>query len=207
MARNDGPPRRACKQETRPNRLPAEAAAWVRRLKLRPHPEGGWFRETYRSAQSIPASGLPARFGGARAISTAIYFLLPGGAYSAFHRIRSDELWHFHAGDPLTIHVIASDGCLSRIRLGADPRWGARFQASVPAGAWFAAELGPRGRYALVGCTVAPGFDFCDFELAERGALMSAFPRHRALIGRLTRSVIDSTSRSTMRGKSGSRAR
>ena len=186
MGGNDGPRRRGCKQETRLG-LSAEAAAWVRRLRLRPHPEGGWFRETYRARESIPAAGLPARFGGARAASTAILFLLPAGSFSAFHRIRSDELWHFHAGDALTIHVLGAGGRLSRIRLGPDPRRGERLQACVPAGAWFAAEPGPRGRFALVGCTVAPGFDFRDFELAGREALIRSFPRRRALIQRLTR--------------------
>lgn len=156
-------------------------AYWIETLDLCPHPEGGYFRETYRSSEEIAHGALPARFSGARAFATAIYFLLPGDAFSAFHRIRADELWHFHAGAALTIHLIAPGGDYRALMVGPD----GPFQAVVPAGCWFGAEAA--GAYALVSCTVAPGFDFDDFELADRQALSDAYPQHRALIERLTR--------------------
>lgn len=160
---------------------------WVDKLGLVPHPEGGWYKEVYRSEDSIGAAGLPERFGGARSFSTSIYFLLAGDHFSAFHRIKSDELWHFYAGDGLTVHIIAPDGELSTIELGNKPEEGETFQGVVPAGSWFAAE--PKGGgYGLVGCTVAPGFDFADFEMADRETLQAEFPQHRELIKRLTRS-------------------
>jgi hypothetical protein len=126
---------------------------------------------------------LPSRFGGDRAFSTAIYFLLPGDQVSALHRIKSDEIWHFYTGTVLTLSIIDGAGNLTDIRLG--PR--GPFQALVPAGSWYGAEVGDRAGWALVGGTVAPGFDFADFELADRAALVRAYPRHRALIERLTR--------------------
>jgi len=166
-------------------------AALVKRLNLQPHPEGGYFRETYRAAETIPPAGLPERFGAARSVSTAIYYLLEAGQHSRLHRIKSDELWHFYTGDPLTIVEIGPDGTLRETQLGAALDGSTIFQHLVPAGAWFGATPAPGGRFApmgfaLVGCTVAPGFDFADFALAERAALLAAFPRHEAWIRRLT---------------------
>jgi predicted cupin superfamily sugar epimerase len=163
------------------------AADLVRKLQLQPHPEGGYFRETYRAAERIGGDALPRRFNGARSISTAIYFLLEAGQCSHLHRIRSDEVWHFHAGDPLDIVEIDAAGNLKVTRLGGD----LRYQHVVPAGVWFGATPAPGGRdapngFALVGCTVAPGFDFADFELADREALLRAYPRHQDWIRRLT---------------------
>jgi hypothetical protein len=156
--------------------------ALVRCLGLAPHPEGGFYRETFRAP--LVVEGLP--HGAPRAASTAIYFLLPAGAFSAFHRVRSDEVWHHYDGDPVALHVLAESGVCSVVRLGRDLASGEAPQAVVPAGAWQAAEpVG--GRYALCGCTVAPGFDFADFELAERAALAARFPEHAALVARLTR--------------------
>ena len=146
------------------------AQDWIESLRLTKHPEGGYYRETYRSQATV----------GERAVSTAIYFLLPAGEVSALHRIKSDELWHFYAGNPLAIHVIATDGRYSAIVLSADNP-----QAVVPAGNWFGATV--ETGYALVGCTVAPGFDFRDFEMAERTALLAAYPHHRQVIERLTK--------------------
>jgi uncharacterized protein len=169
--------------------MPDEAARWVARLGLAPHPEGGWFRETYRAADTIRADALPASFGGARNASTAVYFLITRDVFSALHRIRSDELWHFYAGDPVTMTLLDADGrgALTTVRLGCDPAGDALPQVVVPAGAWFGAEVPPPGAFALVGCTVEPGFDFADFELAARGALVARYPQHRAAIERLTR--------------------
>lgn len=159
---------------------------WITRLKLQPHPEGGWFRETYRTPERIEASALPARFQGDRTFSTAIYFLLEGTQFSAFHSIKSDEIWHFYDGDTLNIHVISPDGEYSRIRLGRNPGTGEVLQAVVSAGCWFGAELEYKERFALVGCTVAPGFDFDDFEIAARDDLLSQYPQLHDIIKRLS---------------------
>jgi predicted cupin superfamily sugar epimerase len=156
----------------------------IARLGLVRHPEGGWYRECYRCQETVPGDALPDRFGGARSFCTSIYFLLEHGDISALHRIKSDELWHFYAGSPLTVHAITPEGDHRQWLLGAAA--GAAFQAAVPAGCWFGAEI-PAGAFALVGCTVSPGFDFADFELAERGRLEAEYPQHHALIRRLTR--------------------
>jgi predicted cupin superfamily sugar epimerase len=166
--------------------LHPEAAGWIRVLGLTPHPEGGFFRETYRADETIASAHLPARFGGERAFATAIYFLLEGWQISRLHRIRSDELWHFHAGGPVAVDSIAPDGALGHAVLGPEVEAGQVFQHVVPAGHWFGAALERPASYALVGCTVAPGFDFAELELAHRDALLAQFPQHRALIERLT---------------------
>jgi len=158
---------------------------WITRLGLVPHPEGGHFRETYRAAERIAGTGLPSRYGGARAFSTAIYFLLRSDEVSRLHRIKSDEIWHFYAGGPLTMFLIHPGG-LGEIILGSDPDQGQALQAVVPAGTWFGAAPRPSVPYALVGCTVAPGFEFADFELGDRHRLIGSYPQHAALIERLT---------------------
>lgn len=168
------------------------AARLIELLGLQPHPEGGYYRETYRSGARVQAAA------GARSVSTAIYYLLEAPAHSAWHRIAADEMWHFYAGDRLDVHVLEEDGRLTTLRLGyplVDPDCG--FQAVVPAGRWFAAELGrvPDGQragngaspFALVGCTVAPGFEFSEFELADCAALMARYPQHVSIIRRLAR--------------------
>jgi uncharacterized protein len=160
---------------------------WIKTLRLIPHPEGGFFRETYRAAETIPTSALPRRYAGRRSFSTAILFLLRSGKVSRLHRLKSDELWHFHAGSRLTIHVISPTGHYTAVRLGRDPEHGEGLQALVKAGHWFGATVDRPSSYALIGCTVAPGFDFADFELADRGMLTARYPRHRGIIARLTR--------------------
>jgi uncharacterized protein len=162
---------------------------WIRKLGLQRHPEGGWFREVYRASEAIPRRGLPARYPGPRACSTSIYFLLARSEFSAFHRLRSDEVWHFYAGSPVRLYLIGRDACLRTLRLGPLLARGQRFQALVPAGVWLAAEVAGRAAYALVGCTVAPGFEHADFELAQRENLCRRVPRHAALIRRLTRAI------------------
>ncbi len=159
----------------------------VSKFNLLPHPEGGYYRETYRSAESIPKHSLPGRFTGSRNFSTAIYFLLEEGNFSAFHRIQSDECWHFYAGGPLLVHVIHVTGEWETIKLGNDLAAGECFQYVVPAGCWFASEPAPGSTFSFVGCTVAPGFDFADFELADGGKLSKEFPPHEAMIKRLCR--------------------
>ena len=163
-----------------------DARYWVEKLRLEPHPEGGYFRQTYKSDLTIEREGLP-RFRGARAAATAIYFLLEGWNFSAFHRLRSDEMWHFYTGSPLVVHVIDPAGDYSSILLGNDPDSGYVFQAVVKAGCWFASEVQDHALWALVGCTVAPGFEFEDFELARREELARQFPQQKKLIERLTR--------------------
>lgn len=164
-----------------------EAQDWIEGLQLRPHPEGGYFRETYRSAETIARQHLPTRFSGDRSFSTAIYFLLQGDDFSALHRIKQDEVWHFYAGSTLVIYVIEPGGTLSLLRLGRNVRAGEMLQAVVPAGCVFGARLQDPHSYALVGCTVAPGFDFADFEMTTRQELVSLYPQHQALIAQLTR--------------------
>jgi predicted cupin superfamily sugar epimerase len=162
--------------------LDPEARAIVERLALLPHPEGGFYRETFRAPLRL--DGLP--HGGPRAASTAIYFLLPAGTFSAFHRVRSDEVWHRYDGGVLELHTLDDHGAHEVVRLGCDLERGERPQHVVPAGVWQAARP-IDGAYALCGCTVAPGFDFADFELPPRDAMLARFPQHRALVEALTR--------------------
>ncbi len=159
----------------------------IQQYNLQPHPEGGWYKETYKSGEYITGSALPERFGGSRAFSTAIYFLLEQGNFSAFHRIKSDECWHFYAGDPLLIYVIQANGTLDIIHLGNDIEKGQVFQFVVPANCWFASRPAPGSHFCFVGCTVAPGFDFTDFELAKSAPLCASFPQHTATIKELCR--------------------
>ncbi len=160
---------------------------WIEKYQLLPHPEGGYYAETYRSAETVRPDALPERFKGERSFSTGIYFLLESHHFSAFHRIQSDEMWHFYAGEALEVFVIYPEsGNLDLIRLGQNPENGEVFQAVVPAGTWFASRPAAGGLYALVGCTVSPGFDFEDFEMAEREKLSLKFPQHRDLIKHLT---------------------
>ena len=162
------------------------ARYWIEKLQLEAHPEGGYFRQTYRSDVMIARDALPARFAGARAASTAIYFLLEGENFSAFHRLRSDEVWHFYAGDPLVVHVISPEGSYSSILLGCELEAGQVLQAVVLAGCWFASHVADWSSFAVVGCTVAPGFDFEDFKMGEREELVARYPQHRVLIEGLT---------------------
>lgn len=164
-----------------------EAVYWIQKLSLQPHPEGGYYRQTYRSELLLEKQWLPRQFRGPRPASTAIYFLLESSNFSAFHRLHSDELWHFYAGRSLSIHVIEPEGRYSQIQLGADPEAGEQLQAVVKAECWFASRLKHGQSFALVGCTVAPGFDFDDFELAKREELTRRYPQHRELIEKLTR--------------------
>lgn len=158
------------------------ATQLVAQLQLLPHPEGGFYKEQYRSVESIPASALPDRFSGSRPFGTAIYFLLEQGNFSAFHRIQSDECWHFYAGDPLEVLEITPEGELKSTLLGNDLGAGQVFQYIVPAGCWFGSRTVAGGVFSLVGCTVAPGFDFNDFELADKAALTADYPHLQSII-------------------------
>ncbi len=166
-----------------------DAERWIKKLALKPHPEGGYFSESYRSDGRIPASALPSDFAGECRWSTAIYFLLEGNDFSAFHRIRSDEVWHFYAGSEIVLHWFSIEGLHGKTLLGADLKKESLPQWVIPAGTWFAAEVLDKHSFALVGCTVAPGFEFSDFELARRERLIQVFPQHAKLIEALTRSL------------------
>lgn len=159
----------------------------VAHYQMLPHPEGGYYKETYRSTERIAQQGLPNRFKGDRYFGTAIYFLLDQGNFSAFHRIKSDEIWHFYAGQALEIFVLQDNGELQIIPLGNQIQAGETFQATVPAGSWFASRPAANTSFSLVGCTVAPGFDFADFEMAKAEELVELFPQHASLIRELCR--------------------
>ena len=154
-------------------------------LKLAEHPEGGYFRETYRSEGVWTAPGGD-EFPNGRAYSTAIYYLLKGDDRSKLHRVKSDELWHFYEGSAATIHVLHPGGRYEALHLGDALRKGQRFQHTVPAGCWFGVTVDDPAGYILAGCTVAPGFDFKDFEMGDREQLKQAFPEHKDIIERLT---------------------
>jgi predicted cupin superfamily sugar epimerase len=156
----------------------------VDRLDLLPHPEGGYYKETYRSDLSqLPPGALAIKE--KRNLSTAIYFLLTKGNFSAFHRIKQDELWHHYMGHAIAVHTISPEGKYYKLLLGKDLAKGELPQHVVKGGTWFASES--LGDYSLAGCTVAPGFDFSDFELPPRDLLLELFPQHREVILSLTR--------------------
>lgn len=158
---------------------------WIEKLELKNHPEGGWYRETYRSLLTMEPETLQGTLNTTRNVSTAIYYLLESGQFSAFHRIKSDEMWHFYAGTPLNLYILNKNAGLKIIRLGSDPDKEERFQYWVQAGDWFASEPADENSFSLLGCTVAPGFDFKDFEIANKADLATQFPQHQELIARL----------------------
>ena len=165
-----------------------EIKGLVETLELVPHPEGGYYRETYRSSDSIPSHLLENQYQGDRNVCTCIYFLLTSDSFSAFHKIQQDEIWHFYKGAPIELHQISPTGLYTKNLIGNNMAAGHTPQLVVPGGNWFAAAISAPGSYALVGCTVAPGFDFQDFILADREALLLAFPEHIDIIKRYTRS-------------------
>lgn len=167
--------------------MPLTTDQLIKEFGLLPHPEGGYYKETYRSEEMISKAALPEQFAGDRNFSTAIYFLLEKGNFSAFHRIKSDECWHFYAGGSLLVYILHSSGILETINLGNEIAAGQRFQYVVPAGCWFASEPAPGSAFSFVGCTVSPGFDFSDFEMAKADQLTQQYPQHESVIKRLCR--------------------
>lgn len=155
---------------------------WIAHLQLAPHPESGYFRRNYTAALVLD---LPDR-NGPRPAATAIFYLLKGDQRSRLHRLKSDELWHFYTGSPLTVHRLDLHEGYVAAKLGCDPVAGQRFQIAVRAGCWFGATVDDPAGFSLLGCTVAPGFDFADFELADRATLLCQYPQHAKLIERLT---------------------
>ncbi|MES2810547.1 MAG: cupin domain-containing protein [Bacteroidota bacterium] len=157
------------------------AQYWINHLGLQPHPEGGYYKEVFRSAQTVNREG--AAIG--KSALTSIYYLLEAGDYSGFHRLASDELWYFHQGDPLHIHVIDQQGNHSTIEL-SDTETGV-LQAVIPPHTWFASEVATQSGYVLVSCAVAPGFDFTEFEMARKDEMSGEYPQHKAILEKLCR--------------------
>ena len=151
---------------------------WISILHLTKHPEGGYYKEVYRAKDEVQIQGR------VRSASTSIYFLLSANEFSSLHQIQSDELWHFYDGSPLTVHRLCSDGVYRSFVLGRDIDGGEHLQNWVPAGDWFGATV--ETGYALVGCTVAPGFEFQDFTMATGEELLALYPQHASVIRRLT---------------------
>jgi predicted cupin superfamily sugar epimerase len=163
------------------------ASGIVSLLGLEPHPlEGGYFAETYRAAETLPEEALPDRYGGPRSASTAIYYLLTPGTVSRLHRLRTDEVFHFYLGDPVEMLQLHPDGSGHTLTLGQDITGGMHVQAVIPMGVWQSARLHPRGRFALLGATVAPGFDYADYESGDRAVLQASHPQFADLIAVLT---------------------
>ena len=157
------------------------AAYWIDHLNLRRHPEGGYYKETFRSQQQVIRVGARK----ARQALTSIYYLLEGTDFSGFHRIASDELWYFHKGSPLLIHVIDEKGTYKALEL-SDTHSGS-LSIAVKAGLWFAVEVRSNEGFALVSCAVAPGFEFAEFEMARKEEMMVLYPQHTALLDKLCR--------------------
>lgn len=162
------------------------AQYWIDHLKLSKHPEGGYFKELYRANEFVSKKSLPDRYTSFRSFSTSIYFLLQSHEFSAFHRLKSDEIWHFYEGASITIVAISPNGTLSKTLMGNNPDKGERFQLLIPKGFWFAAIVNATNSYSLVGCTVSPGFDFDDFEMGKRSDLEKRFPQHKEIINKYT---------------------
>ena len=151
--------------------------------------EGGFYAEAYRSREMLAATCLPSRYSGARCFGTAIYFLLTPDTFSALHRLKSDEVYHFYVGDPVETLVLRADGSGEVLALGSDLYRGLRPQAVIPAGAWQGSRLRAGGKFALLGTTVAPGFEFSDFELGDREFLLAKYPDFSRMIRELTRAA------------------
>jgi predicted cupin superfamily sugar epimerase len=162
-----------------------DATYWIERLALAPHPEGGYYRETYRAEGALPVSEQADHPAG-RSFSTAIYYLLRSDEVSRLHRLKSDELFHYYQGAAFVLHVLDPVCEYRAVSIGPDPDRGQTLQAVVRAGCWFGSTVETPDSFALVGCTVAPGFDFADFELADRARLLGQYPRQRKIIEQLT---------------------
>lgn len=157
---------------------------YIDKLELMAHPEGGYFKEIYRSPELC--DGLPSRYNGKRNFSTSIYYLLKGSQFSAFHRIKSDEIWHFYDGCRVNIYIIDRDANLVIERLGRGIDKNEKFQLVISKDQWFAAQPEEPTGFSLVGCSVAPGFDFSDFEIGVRDELLEKYPAFQELIIRYT---------------------
>jgi len=162
----------------------AKAKYYIDKLKLIPHPEGGYYKEIYRSGEYISIEGLPKRYKSKRVFSTSIYFLLEGKQISRFHRLKSDEVWHFYDGSPAAVYILNNN--IEKIILGKNIADGDTFQYTIKRNKWFAAEVIKKDSFALFGCSVSPGFDFNDFELAEKKYLQKKYPEYKDIINMFT---------------------
>lgn len=163
-----------------------DAKEIINHFNLVKHPEGGYFKEVYRSKGEILSDNLPEKFIGNRNYCTSIYFLLTSNTFSAFHKINQDEIWHFYKGSPIKLHLISPDGDYSFVMIGDKFKKNEVFQFTVPAHYYFAAEVLEKDSFSFVGCTVSPGFDFSDFVLPSYDELVKEFPKHAQIIKRLT---------------------
>ena len=177
--------------------MSADVEQLIATLELVPHPEGGWYREIYRSPWRLAPEHLPPGYCGSRALGTSIYYLLTGQQVSRLHRLRGDEIWHHHAGAGLDLHLFQPEAVAgqryAKIALGGDFSAGQQAQAVVPGGCSFGATLNENSDldFALVGCTMAPGFDPADFQLVPAAALRKVYPEHAALLDRLSGAARD----------------
>jgi predicted cupin superfamily sugar epimerase len=164
-----------------------DAEELIKLLNLKPHPkEGGYFRETYRAGETWPSAALPKRYSSERSAGTAIYYLLTPTTFSAMHRLQSDEIFHFYLGSSVRMLQLFPDGTGRTVVLGPDLRAEQQLQVVVPRGTWQGSFLDPGGDFALLGCTVAPGFEYADYEGTKRSTLIPDYPEFADLIGRLT---------------------
>jgi predicted cupin superfamily sugar epimerase len=159
----------------------------INKLNLQTHPEGGYFNEIYRSDDMIDKISLPKRYNGDRSISTSIYYMLEGEQVSLFHKLKSDEIWHFYTGSPIILHCLDEDKGYQKILIGNNIFNNEIPQYVIKQGIWFAAEVADKDSFSLVGCTVAPGFDFSDFQFAAKDELIKKFPVYKELIERFTK--------------------
>jgi uncharacterized protein len=160
---------------------------WINKLQLLKHPEGGYYREVYRSEEFVHKKNLPDRYSSFRSFSTSIYFLLESHEFSAFHRLKSDEIWHFYEGSSITIVMILQESEIKKVTLGRNPDANENYQVLIPKGCWFAAQVNQSDSFSLVGCTVAPGFDFEDFEIGKKEKLINLFPKYASIINQFCR--------------------
>ncbi|URZ03059.1 cupin domain-containing protein [Clostridium felsineum] len=158
---------------------------FIKNLDMIAHPEGGFYKEVYVSEENITARDLKSDFEGLRILWTSIYFLLQDGEVSNFHRLKSDEMWYYHSGSPLTIYMISPEGMLITEQLGLNIAQGEKPQVLVPKNYIFGSAMNNKG-YALVGCMVSPGFEFRDFELFKRRELLEKYPQYKETIFKLT---------------------
>ena len=164
-----------------------KAKEYISKLQLEQHPEGGYFKEIYRCGELFSAEHLPGRYNKDRSFSTSIYFMLEGNQVSLFHKLKSDEVWHFYDGTAIIVYIITEDGEFTEQHLGNNIDKGESFQIIIPKGSWFGAELKDELSFGLIGCTVSPGFDFEDFELGSRKYLLKLYPKYSEIIKKLTK--------------------
>lgn len=163
------------------------AEYWINKLELIAHPEGGYYKETYRSPDLLPSGIVNGKFDGARNCSTSIFYLLKSGQVSTFHRLKSDEIVHFYYGSCMSYYVIHANGELQKIKLGNNPENGELLQLLLKGGCWFGSHVEIPNSFALIGCTVSPGFDFHDFEISNRKKMTAKYPQYEDIIKKLTK--------------------